>query len=372
MKKKSVTLIELKEDGKIFFTTGNASGTTIDIVLREEIFSSELKKNKITETGLFKKQLLEQIKRIEGEIGETEIFISLNETPSIYKKKMLIRTKGRNIKERDVISMESLIKENLSKKGKEVVHIIREVFSIDGRKVVTPIDEKGERLIGNFLVFAIDARRANLIRKIFNKNLSGIFIEPLLVFYGLKSSFSRNFIIIFGTNSTQIIFGKDNSPKYIDTLQLGTNDIMRDLSYVLKISPREAEKLLHKDKLLDPRILKGENYPLSIEKKVASMRLIEILEFIDNRTERIGFKFFPEEVVICGEGAKLRSIKEFTKKFFDLPTSLGEPDKFNSELNLDPLQMISTIGGFKMVKMREVKKRGLVDNFINLMEKLFD
>jgi len=373
MKKKSIiTIIELKENGKIVFTTGNTLGEGIDIVLRKEISSSELKKGKITETGLFKKQILDEVKKIEDEVGETDIFVSINDTPSIHKKKILIKTNGRKIRESDLTSMESLIRDSLSNKGKEVVHIIKEGFSIDGKKVSTPIDERGDRFIGNFLVFAIDDKKPKLIKKILNKKLSGFFIEPLLTFYGLKASFSRNFIIIFNINSTQIIFGKDNSPRYVDSLPLGISDIIRDLSYILKISPREAKRLLHKDKLLDLRILKSEDYPIAIEKKVASMRFLEILEFIENRTERISFNFFPEEVVICGEGAKLKNIKEFTKKFFDLPASLGEPDEFNSELELDSLQMISTIGGFKMVKAKEAKKRGLMDSFINLMERLFD
>ena len=372
MKRKSKTIIELKENGKIIFTTGNALGDSIDIILREEIYSSEFKKGRITETGIFKKQILDEIKKIEDEVGETDIFVSINDTPSVHKKRILIKTNGRKIKERDITSMESLIRDSLTKKGKEVVHIIREEFSIDGKKVSTPIDERGDRFIGSFLVFTIDDKKPKLIKRILNKKLSGFFIEPLLVFYGLKASFSKNFIIVFNTNSTQIIFGRDNSPRYVDSLPLGVNDIVRDLSYILKISPRDAERLLYKDKLLDSRILKAEDYPIAIEKKVASMRFLEILEFIENRTERISFNFFPEEVVICGEGAKLKNIKEFTKKFFDLPASLGEPDEFNCELKLDNLQMISTVGGFKLVKMRETKKRGLMDSFINLMERLFD
>lgn len=114
-----------------------------------------------------------------------------------------------------------------------------------------------------------------------------------------------------------------------------------------------------------------QDYPISIEKKVASMRVYEILELIEKKAKRLPFKFYPDEIVLCGEGAKIKNIKEFTKEYFNLPVSIGEPVEYKSELRFDGVDLIHVIGAVRTF-FEEKEKVSLFSKFLKLFEKIFD
>ncbi|MBC7195131.1 MAG: hypothetical protein H5U37_05690, partial [Caldisericia bacterium] len=270
-------------------------------------------------------------------------------------------------------NMVDLIKNAVQGERKEIIHFFKNEFYLDDKKVTSPVGERGKNLIGVFTVCTIEKEKIKLLNSLFDKrdSLLGIFLSPILLINGLKESFSKNFIIEIEDKFTYAIFGYDNLPHQIEYFEVGVKDILRDLSYVLEIPPRDTEEIVFKKGALDSRIFLDTDYPISLEKKVASMRVYEILEMIEKKTKRLPFKFYPDEIVLCGEGAKIKNIKDFTKEYFNLPVSIGEPVDYKSELKLDNIDLIPVIGAVRSI-IEEKEKVSFLSKFFKIFEKIFE
>lgn len=372
---KTLNVIELSPKDKIIFTLGRFDDGTINIVDRFEIEDLNYKNNKILNVSEFKERMDKELIKLEETFINIDNIVSIYDKPTLYKKRYVLSSKEeRKIKESDIDNMISLIRNSLEKEGKEIIQIFSSEFYIDDKKIEVPIGEKGKKFVAIFNVFGIEKDKIKILKSIFNRKknpLKVIYFSPLLLVNGIKDSFSKNFIIDIENTFTYLIFGVDNIPNQVEYIELGTKDIIRDLSFILEIPPRDGEDYLFKKGVLDHKIFYDTDYPLSVEKRVASMRAIEIFELIEKKMKKLPFKFYPDEIVICGEGAKIKNIKEFTKEYFDLPASIGEPFEYKSDLKLDSLDVISAIGAIRSFIDKD-KKESFFNKLMNIFEKIFD
>ena len=372
---KILNVIELSPKDKIIFTLGRFDDGVINIVDRFEIEDINYKNNKILNVSEFKERMDKELIKLEETFINIDNIVSIYDKPTLYKKRYVLSSKEeRKIKESDIDNMISLIRNSLEKEGKEIIQIFSSEFYIDDKKIEVPIGEKGKKFVAIFNVFGIEKDKIKILKSIFNRKknpLKVIYFSPLLLVNGIKDSFSKNFIIDIENTFTYLIFGVDNIPNQVEYIELGTKDIIRDLSFILEIPPRDGEDYLFKKGVLDYKIFYDTDYPLSVEKKVASMRVIEIFELIEKKMKKLPFKFYPDEIVICGEGAKIKNIKEFTKEYFDLPASIGEPFEYKSDLKLDSLDVISAIGAIRSFIDKD-KKESFFNKLMNIFEKIFD
>ncbi|MCX8095596.1 MAG: hypothetical protein N3D74_05370 [Caldisericia bacterium] len=371
---KNLSVLEFSPKDKIVFNIFRLENGNINLVERYEFEDINYKNGKILRVGPLKERIQNEIKKFEEVIGSFQNIITIYDKPTLIRKKFSLKSKDeRKIKQSDIDNMVNIIKSGLEKEGKEIIYFFKNEFYLDDKKVVSPIGEKGRSLIGIFTLCAIEKEKVKALKSLFEKkeSLLGIFLSPLLIPYGLKDNFSKNFIIDIEDKFTYILFGYDNTPHQIEYLDLGVIDILRDLSYILEIPPRDTQEIVFRKGALDSRIFLDKDYPISIEKKVASMRVYEILEMIEKKLKRLPFKFYPEEIVLCGEGAKIKNIKEFTKDYFNLPVSIGEPVEFKSELKFDGIDLIHVIGAVRTF-FEEKEKVSLFSKFLKLFEKIFD
>jgi len=372
---KILNIIELSPKDKIIFTLGRFDDGVINIVDRFEIEDINYKNNKILNVSEFKERMDRELIKLEETFINIDNILSIYDRPTFYKKRYVLSSKEeRKIKESDIDNMISLIRNSLEKDGKEIIQIFNSEFYIDDKKVEVPIGEKGKKFIAIFNVFGIEKDKIKILKSIFNRKknpLKVIYFSPLLLINGVKDSFSKNFVIDIENTFTYLIFGVDNIPNQVEYIELGIKDIIRDLSFILEIPPRDGEDYLFKKGALDYKIFYETDYPISVEKKVASMRVIEIFELIEKKMKKLPFRFYPDEIVICGEGAKMKNIKEFTKEYFDLPVSIGEPFEYKSDLKLDSLDIIPAIGAIRSFIDKD-KKESFFNKLMNIFEKIFD
>lgn len=371
---KNLSVIEFSPKDKIIFNLFRIENHDLNLVERYEFDDINYKNGKILKASPLKEKIQNEIKKFEELIGSFQNIITIYDKPTILKKKFLIKSKvERKFRQIDIDNMLNIIKTSLEKEGKEIVHILKNEFFIDDKRASNPLGQKGKNLIGIFIICAIEKEKIKVLKSLFDKkdSLLGIHFSPLLIPYGLKDSFSKNFIIDIEDKFTYVLFGYENTIHQIEYLDIGVMDILRDLSYVLEIPPRETEEIVFKKGALDSRVFLDSDYPISIEKKVASMRVYEILELIEKKAKRLPFKFYPEEIVLCGEGAKIKNIKEFTKEFFNLPVSIGEPVEFKSELKFDGIDLIHVIGAIRTL-FEEKERVSFFSKFFRLFEKIFD
>jgi cell division ATPase FtsA len=371
---KNLNVIEFSPKDKIILNLIRIEDNVINIVERFEFEDINYKNGKILKFSPLKEKLQSELKKFEDLIGQFKNIITIYDKPTIYKKKFILKSKEeKKIRESDIENMMNLIKEAVHKDKKEIIHFFKNEFYLDDKKVSSPVGEKGRNLIGIFTVCAIEKEKINLLNSLFDKkdSLIGLFLSPLILVNGIKDSFSKNFIIEIEERFTYAILGYDNIPYHIEYFDVGVRDVLRDLSYVLEIPPRDTEEIVYKKGALDSKIFIDPDYPISIEKKVASMRIYEILEMIEKKIKRLSFKFYPEEIVLCGEGAKIKNIKEFTKDYFNLPVSIAESIDYKSELKLDNIDIIPVIGAVRSI-FEEKEKSSFFSKFFKIFEKIFE
>ncbi len=371
---KNLNVIELSPRDRIIFNLIRIEDGIINLVERDEFEDINYKNGKILKLSPLKEKIQTEIKKFEELIGPFKNIITIYDKPTIIRKKFILKSKDeRKIKESDIENMIDLIKSAVQEERKEIIHFFKNEFYLDNKKVSSPIGERGKNLIGVFTVCAIEKEKIKLLNSLFDKkdSLLGVFLSPILLINGLKESFSKNFIIEIEDKFTYAIFGYDNLPHEIEYFEVGVKDILRDLSYVLEIPPRDTEEIVFKKGALDSRIFLDTDYPISLEKKVASMRVYEILEMVEKKIKRLPFKFYPDEIVLCGEGAKIKNIKDFTKEYFNLPVSIGEPVDYKSELKIDNIDLIPVIGAVRSI-FEEREKVSFLSKFFKIFEKIFD
>lgn len=371
---KNLNVIEFSPKDKIIFNLIRLENGIINLVERYEFEDINYKNGKILKIIPLKEKIQTEIKKFEELIGPFKNIITIYDKPTIIRKKFVLKGKDeRKIKESDIENMIDLIKNAVQEERKEIIHFFKNEFYLDDKKVTSPVGERGKNLIGVFTVCTIEKEKIKLLNSLFDKrdSLLGIFLSPILLINGLKESFSKNFIIEIEDKFTYAMFGYDNLPHQIEYFEVGVKDILRDLSYVLEIPPRDTEEIVFKKGALDSRIFLDTDYPISLEKKVASMRVYEILEMIEKKTKRLPFKFYPDEIVLCGEGAKIKNIRDFTKEYFNLPVSIGEPVDYKSELKLDNIDLIPVIGAVRSI-FEEKEKVSFLSKFFKIFEKIFE
>lgn len=372
---KVLNVIELSPKDKVIFTIGKLEDGLINIIDRFEIDDINYKNNKIIKPIEFKDRIENELSKIEETFNKIDNILAIYDKPTFYKKKYSLLTKEvKKIKVSDIENMINLARESLEKDGKEILQILSSEFYIDDKRVYEPVGEKGKKIVAVFNILGIEKDRIKILKSIFQRKknqLKAIYFSPILMVNGIKESFSKNFIIDLELPFSYVIFGIDNIPIKVEFIELGIKDVVRDLSYMLEIPPRESEEILFKKGALDQKIFFDVDYPISIEKRVASMRVYEIYELIEKKMKKLSFKFYPDEIVICGEGAKIKNIKDFTKEYFDLPVSIGEPVEFKSDLKVENSEIIPAIGAIRSYFDKDIKETFL-NKLIKIFEKFFD
>ncbi len=234
--------------------------------------------------------------------------------------------------------------------GKEIIHIIPRVFTVDGQEgVVDPIGMNGVRLEveTNIIVASAPALR-NL-----EKCLNEVGVNPQsLVYAGLSTAtialtdtekeLGVALIDIGGTTTSITIFN-ESSPCYAAVLPVGATNVTNDLAIGLRFSLDDAEKI----KLKLTKFLENKNYEdeidlshfgiesdqrkLSLQTAVNGIikpRLEEIFSLIDQEIDNSGYKsLIPAGIVMTGGGALTIMAKEVCSNTIPLPLRIAIPPK---------------------------------------------
>jgi cell division protein FtsA len=235
--------------------------------------------------------------------------------------------------------------------GKEVIHIIPRIFTVDGQEgVIDPIGMNGVRLeVITHLILASTPALKNL-KKCFDDigvNVNQIIYSGLSTATASLTETEKELgiaLVDIGGNITTITIFFEGSPCYSAVIPVGANNITNDLAIGLRFSIEDAEKI----KLKLNRIIENKKYEdeieltnfgiISDEKKKISLqtavsgiikpRLEEIFHLIHDQLQASDFyNSIPAGIVLTGGGAQTINIKEICNKIIPLPMRIALPPK---------------------------------------------
>lgn len=312
---------------------------------KSQIINLELAINTIT-------KCVESAERMAGmQIHDAHISIAAAHIQSLNSKGVVaVSNQNGEITKTDVERVIEAAKAITIPNGKEVIHIIPRLYTVDGEGgVIDPVGMNGVRLeVETNIIVASTPALKNL-----EKCLEEVGIKILsLVYSGLSTAtialtdtekeLGVALVDMGGTITTITIFN-ESAPIFSSVLPVGATNVTNDLAIGLRFSLNDAEKI----KIKLSKLVENKNYEdeidlshfdiesdqrkLSIQTAVNGIikpRLEEIFSLVDLEIENSGFKaLIPAGIVLTGGGAQTVLAKETCSSVIPLPLRIATPPK---------------------------------------------
>lgn len=316
-------------------------------------------------------QSVESAERMAGfQINHAHISFAASHIQSINSKGVVaISTPNGVISADDIDRVIEAAKAISIPTGKEIIHIIPRIFTVDGQEgIVDPIGMNGVRLeVEAHIIFASSPAIKNL-----SKCLDEVDVNiQSLVYSGLSTSLSTLTdtekelgvaLVDIGGGVTTITIFTESSPVFSSVLPVGANNVTNDIAIGLRFSIDDAEKI----KLKLNQIVANKNYEDEIDlsnfevdsddKRKISLqttingiikpRLDEIFTLVDTEIQNSGFRsLIPAGIVLTGGGAQTIIAKDTCSRIIPLPLRIATTPKIGGLVDdiLNP-QFTSSIG----------------------------
>ena len=234
--------------------------------------------------------------------------------------------------------------------GKEIIHIIPRIYTVDGQEgVIDPVGMNGVRLEVETNIIAASTPALKNLEKCLEE--VGISVQSL-VYSGISTAtialtetekeLGVALVDIGGTITTITIY-HESSPIFSSVLPVGATNVTNDLAIGLRFSLNDAEKIkvrlnkLMEDKKYEDEIdlthfdIESEQRKLSLQTAINGIikpRLEEIFSLIDQEIENSGYKaLIPAGIVLTGGGAQTVLAKETCASIIPLPLRIASPPK---------------------------------------------
>lgn len=304
MKDSYLTLfIEINDTNFEFFVTQNDEHNNIEIAKKILVPLKGIEKSSITDFDSIFKIIKENVYSIEQKLNHTfkEIVLIIeNFKPTFINITGFKKLNGSQILRENITYILNNLKSYVDEieSNKNVIHIFNSKFNLDNKKIENlPIG-----LFGNFysheLSFAlIDTNDYLNLKSIFDKcNLK---IKKILIKSFIKGAFVNNnkncdtfFYIKIQEYNSKIFYFENNSLKYEQNFEFGSNIILKDISKITSLKIDVIKNILDKivltdeiseNDLIEKEFFKNIDY-IKIKKKlfykIALARIEELSELI--------------------------------------------------------------------------------------------
>jgi len=233
-------------------------------------------------------------------------------------------------------------------------NIVRQYFIDDIGDILNPLGMTGSRLGIDALIIEAFAPHLNnvvkTLQKVGGNVVGGLIFAPLAAGRAVLSRRQKEagvLVIDFGGQTTSFVLYEENKVKYAKSLALGCHYLTSDIAIGLKIKMELAEVLKLSygcalaEEIPQKEIIKMGDIDPKMKNEVSrrylaqiiEVRLVEILEMVDNELKVLGRKpYLPAGIVITGGGAKTFGLIDLVKRTLKFETQLGYPSLDNFEI----------------------------------------
>jgi cell division protein FtsA len=299
------------------------------------------------------KNCIENLERI-VDLEITSVFLSLpgGICELIWNKAVVaVSSENREIREKDLIRVLDAAKIISIPSGKEIVGLIPQQYIVDGYENINePVGMSGMRLELDAQVIVARTMLLTNLRKSLERAGVSIIAEVLssqsisnIALKNIDKNLST-LIIDVGGETIDLSFFKNRNLSYISTIEVGGNNITKDISICLKIPHLSAEqvKIKHgqvylKEDIQNIRInvIDGNNNKKEIDKKlldnIIEARVGEIFKLIKEKLQRYGIYKEISNVILVGGGVALfKDIDSYASDILEKSVQIGYPEDFGA------------------------------------------
>ena len=296
--------LEINNSNFIFYVIENNENNELKIIYKLDICLEEFEKNRISDSEKFYNKVKENIYLIEQKINYTFrelILIIENFHPSFVNLSGFKKLNGSQILRENITyilnSLKSYIDE--TEKKKDIVHIFNSKFDLDKKK----IDNVPIGLFGDFyshelsfvLINTNVIKNLEIIFKKCNLKIKKILVKSFVK--GANISNEHDSVETFShikinNNNSKIFFFENNSLKFEQDFNFGSDIILKDISKITSLKLDEVKLILNKieltenlnnDETIEKEFFNKSSF-IKIKKKllyeIAEARIKEMSEYI--------------------------------------------------------------------------------------------
>ena len=257
---------------------------------------------------------------------------------------------GGPVSERDIVRVLNMDIDKPEPEGRSVIHRIPLQFIVDGvRGVRDPAGMHGKLLAVDFsVVNASTSTLQNLTTAVERNHLVVDSFCSSAYAAGLASLVEDEknlgaMVIVMGAGNTSVAVFTEGNLVYLDSVQVGGQNVTADIARGLSTPMEEAERIktLHgsvlsaigdtEEMITLPRIGEsGEHAVQQIELgllgEIIRPRIEEIFEMLMARMDKAGFRASAgQRIVLTGGASQLSGLDKFLTSLFDRPVRVGTP-----------------------------------------------
>ncbi|MBI3946187.1 MAG: cell division protein FtsA [Armatimonadetes bacterium] len=271
--------------------------------------------------------------------------------------------KFRDIAEEDVAQVLEAAERGVAADGREVIHNIPRLFSIDGHAGIRrPVGMSGSSLeVESHVITAQSSQIQNVIKCVHEADLSivphGIILEPLATARAVLTPDERELgvaLVDIGGGTSDVALFRLGTVFHSAVIAVGGNHVTNDLAVGLRVARGEAERIkLAHGTALEESVDEAEavaitpvgqpegdgtRVPRRIIGEIVQPRMEELFELVQAEIERAGAAGqLPAGLVLSGGGSRLPGTLAVAARVLGVPVRLGTP--------LDPAAATGSLNG---------------------------
>jgi len=361
----SVDIGTTKISGIVFYIGGNGTPRIRGAMSRPVILEQD---DKIINPGSLVSKITSFIKNIEKEynVKVSDAIVSVSTLHcEVYSVEGAFtrRNPASPISRWEMMEMINEVKSRNEYPDKEIIHVIPQVFSVDGNITgKNPVGISGKSVEFNLKIVAVNKLLASQIRSIFeriNINIEGLYCDGVVVPHGVllnEEMNSRTLLIDIGGETTNWTFIENGIIRDTGGINMGGNIITADIRDVLGIPWNYAEKIKRQVGSAYSKTVKEHEVvtlviPSLLPRELSRKKICEMIEARTRELFDVLFtcieQRFPnwhksvKRIAMTGGGSLLRHISCVCEEMSGMETYLVFPTS-----NLPPLDddnMVTTI-----------------------------
>lgn len=256
-----------------------------------------------------------------------------------------------------------------------VLHRFIQSYAVDGEQVQNPLWLHGNKLEIETLSILGARQACTTLQRAAEEagvEIAGFIHETVAAASALVSPDEREMGVALldigaGTSDLAIFHGQ---LRHLAEIPFGGDDLTKDLSVVLNMSPREAEQLKQLHGYVCDRPAGGDQNitfnttagrPHSISqhqlKEIIEARQQEIFEFVRQELERNRYgKKLAAGLILTGGGAMLENIAELGEEVLGIPVRLGSTQELLASPGLEDPQYATAVGLIRFAMDEEAQE----------------
>ena len=296
------------------------------------------------------------------------------------------------IDEEDVRRAVSAAEQAAPPSNSSVLHRFVQTYVVDGEIVQNPLWLHGNRLEIETLSITASTQACTTLQRAADEagvEIAGFINETVAAASAVVSVDEREMgvgILDIGAGSSDLalFYGP---LRHVAEIPFGGDDITKDLSIVLSMTPREVEALKTEhgcvcctpeeaDEMISFRTTAGRTYTITRHQlsAIVEARQQEILEFVRREVESSRYgKMLAAGLVITGGGSMLSNIIQLAEEVLDMPVRIGAPQNVDSSETLEDPRYATAIGLLRFASDAKAQEAGYIqpyDTDETFMEKI--